>query len=278
MGKIRKLETIEDFSRALKQGYGVGEGANYKPWLRIQDVKSQGGRSTVQGIKTGRQHHFLSTGESELFYLTEFCDSVIDVREQFPIFPITYTQKVAKLLGIKHPTHPISKQPIPITTDQLLTKRNSLKSEPNFHAISVKDESFLENERDGQKQDLERVCWELLGVPFNIYIGGGINAIKSNNIKWITSRLRDEKLSFTEEQISASLNLIRLGRIDLAALYTQFEYSGIAETADAGGLLQYLIFHKFIRVDLSCRIVENGFIYVVDILQTNEDRQHSAAS
>lgn len=42
MGRGRKLETFEDYSRALKGKYGLGEGKNYKPWLRVQDVKSEG--------------------------------------------------------------------------------------------------------------------------------------------------------------------------------------------------------------------------------------------
>ncbi|WP_220497086.1 TnsA endonuclease N-terminal domain-containing protein [Pseudoalteromonas sp. SG44-17] len=63
----------------------------------------------------------MSSIEAELFYLAEFSDSVVDIREQFPILPLNYTLKVANILGIKHPAHPKTKEPIIMTTDQLLT-------------------------------------------------------------------------------------------------------------------------------------------------------------
>lgn len=88
MGRGRKLETFKDYSRALKGKYGLGEGKNYKPWLRVQDVKSKGIRSQIYGRKTQRIHHLLSSIESQLFYLNEFSDSVIDIREQFPLLPV----------------------------------------------------------------------------------------------------------------------------------------------------------------------------------------------
>lgn len=47
MGRGRRLETFEDYSRALKGKYGLGEGKDYKPWLRVQDVKSKGIRAQV---------------------------------------------------------------------------------------------------------------------------------------------------------------------------------------------------------------------------------------
>jgi hypothetical protein len=55
----RKLKTFDDFKRSLKNKYGIGEGEFYKPWLRVQDVKSRGVRSQVLGLKTGRTHHIV---------------------------------------------------------------------------------------------------------------------------------------------------------------------------------------------------------------------------
>lgn len=107
----RKLKTFEDFNRALKNRYGVGEGNSYKPWLRVQDVKSIGVRSQILGLKTGRVHHTLSSLETEFFYLAEHSESVIDIREQFPLLPIGLSIKIAKLLGVAHPVHPETKSP-----------------------------------------------------------------------------------------------------------------------------------------------------------------------
>ena len=88
MSRGRKLEDLADFQRALRNKYGLGEGDSYKPWLRVQDVRSQGNSGKIQGIKVNREHHMLSEHESCFFYIAEFCDSVIDIREQFPLLPL----------------------------------------------------------------------------------------------------------------------------------------------------------------------------------------------
>ncbi len=100
MARGRKLERFEDFQRALKNKYGLGSGSSYKPWLRVQDVPSQGNSAKIQGLKTGREHHLLSENETCFFYLSEFCNSVIDIREQFPLLPLDVTQKIAAALGV----------------------------------------------------------------------------------------------------------------------------------------------------------------------------------
>lgn len=49
-----------DIAKMLKEGRGAGKGDKYKPWIIIQDVPSLGRTSRIKGIKTGRQHEFLS--------------------------------------------------------------------------------------------------------------------------------------------------------------------------------------------------------------------------
>jgi hypothetical protein len=107
MARGRKLEALNDYRRALKQKYGVGEGQDYKPWLRVQDVKSRGLSSKIQGIKVAREHHTLSQLETEFFYLAEFSDSVIDIREQFPLLPLNLSFKIAQTFEIEHPREAI---------------------------------------------------------------------------------------------------------------------------------------------------------------------------
>src|SRR5690554_4901152 len=111
MGRCRSLNNVDDFNRSLKNKYGLGERKDYKPWLRVQDVKSRGIRSQVWSHKTECEHHLLSSIESQFFYLAEFSDSVIDIREQFPLLPINLTQKIAKTLGVAHPAVPSTNEP-----------------------------------------------------------------------------------------------------------------------------------------------------------------------
>ena len=82
MPRFREVKTFNDFQRALKNKYGLGEGENYKPWLRVQDVPSQGSSAKIQGIKIDREHHTLSEGESSFLYLADACFNVITLRKE----------------------------------------------------------------------------------------------------------------------------------------------------------------------------------------------------
>lgn len=135
MGRRRKLETLDDFQRALKNKYGLGEGDCYKPWLRVQDVRSIGNSAKIQGIKAKREHHMLSEHESCFFYIAEFCDSIIDIREQFPLLPLNLSVKIAKTIGVNHPVIPNTKSLNVVTTDFVLTRTDGVKT---WHeAVSV---------------------------------------------------------------------------------------------------------------------------------------------
>lgn len=103
MSKRKRTSKIEKW---IQDGRGSGIGADYKPWLKIQDVSSKGRSTRLKGIKTNRQHEFLSDLERNYFYLTEYSDVVIDIREQFPLLPLEETIVIADELGIKHPTDP----------------------------------------------------------------------------------------------------------------------------------------------------------------------------
>lgn len=260
MGRGRKLESLNDFERALKYKYGIGQGLNYKPWLRVQDVKSKGTRSLIYGRKSHREHHMMSSIESELFYLAEFSNGVIDVREQFPILPLNYTQKIAKTLGIAHPKHPQTKEPIIMTTDQLLTI-DSLQG-TTYHAISVKPENDSKDLRVLEKIDIERVCWELLGVKFSYFTGNDVTRIQSSNLHWATSPFRENPISFSCDQINSALSMMTARQYFLEDLCNQLISMNITSHDDALLLIRFLIADKFIDVDLSTNISESGLVDV----------------
>ena len=263
MSRGRKLESVQDFQRALKNKYGIGEGFNYKPWLRIQDVKSHGTRSLIFGRKSQREHHMMSSIEAELFYLAEFSDSVVDIREQFPILPLNYTQKVANILGIKHPAHPKTKEPIIMTTDQLLTIDSTQGI--SYHAVSVKPESESGKQRVLEKIDIERVCWELLGVKFSYFTGNELTKTQSRNLEWASAPFRENPTRFSDEQISRALTIINVGQVFFEDLCNKLISMNIATHDDSQLLIRYLIADKYIDVDLSSNIPEVGILDVKSI-------------
>ena len=259
----RKLESLQDYQRALKNKYGIGEGFDYKPWLRIQDVKSHGTRSLIFGRKSQREHHMMSSIESELFYLAEFSDSVVDIREQFPILPLNYTQRVASILGIKHPIHPKTKEPVIMTTDQLLTTDSPQGI--SYHAVSVKPESESGKQRVLEKIDIERVCWGLLGVKFSYFTGNELTIVQSRNLDWATAPFRENPIIFSSDQVDSALITINIGQCFFEELCNQLISMNIASHDEAQLLIRYLIGEKYIDVDLSSNIPETGILDIKSV-------------
>ncbi|MEZ8772953.1 transposase [Vibrio lentus] len=275
MAGRRKLEKLADFKRALKQSYGLGEGANYTPWIRVQDVKSHGHSGKIEGIKSGRTHHTLSEQESCFFYLAEFSDSVIDIREQFPLLPLSLSLKISKSLDIEHPKHPITKDPVIMTTDFLLTCSDGQRVW--YEAVCVKPREKLSDNRTAEKLDVERVWWELLGVPFHIFCLSELNQIKSRNIQWITDAKRKKYSSTPNEFRDVAKRLLTIGTMQLNEICETFSHElGISQD-DALVLLKSLLADKEVTVDLSRPIVLSGMIEIMEIKIDGNSRQHAAS-
>lgn len=96
---MAKRKRILDINESLREGRGTGSGAQYKPWIKIQDVPSLGRATRIRGKKTGRQHEFLSDLETNYFYILEFSDEVVDIREQYPLLSLEDTILIAKEIG-----------------------------------------------------------------------------------------------------------------------------------------------------------------------------------
>lgn len=270
----RKLEKLADFKRALKQKYGLGEGANYTPWIRVQDVKSHGHSGKIDGIKSGRTHHTLSEQETCFFYLADFSDSVTDIREQFPLLPLTLSLKISKLIDVEHPKHPITKDPIIMTTDFLLTCSDGKRIW--YEAVSVKPSEKLSDKRTAEKLDIERVWWELLGVPFHVFCLSELNQIKSKNIQWITDPQRKKYSSPSNKVREEAKRLLTVGTMQLSDVCDMFSDQIGISNDDALILLKYLIADKEVIVDLARPIVLSGMIEIVQVKMDGKSQQYAS--
>lgn len=147
----------------VKQGRGQGHGKSYKPWLTIQDVPSIGRSSRVLGDTTKRKHHLLSDIERGVCLALDGCESVIDIREQFPL-PREDTIAIAAEMGLKHPKQ--GGIDVVMTTDFLVDVRTS--GDVRLEAIAVKSASALNNMRTIEKLEIERRYWLRHGVAWRI--------------------------------------------------------------------------------------------------------------
>lgn len=261
MARGRKLESFDDYKRSLKKAYGLGTGVKYKPWLRVQDVPSCGLSSKIQGLKVQREYHTLSQNETQFFYLAEFSDSVVDIREQFPLLPLELTYKLAQTIGIEHPRVPNTKELNVVTTDFLLTCY--FNGRTWYEAFNIKPEGELEDIRVAEKIDLERVWWQLLGVKFYQFVVSDKTKVQSQNIAWATDVVRHGCV-FDSSLKRQAVNMLYLGPQSQEDICNLFITKLGVESTDALNLLRTLIADKLVQVDLDQRMVDTGLINILD--------------
>jgi hypothetical protein len=183
MAKRRYGLDEDKIQKYINEGRGQGYGSEYKPWLSIHDFPSKGRVSRCKGWKSNRVHHFMSDNETRYFYLLEWSDKVIDIREQFPILDRSETIKIAETLGINYPKDVTTSTPILLTTDFMITFRENGR---NYDiARTIKTSTELDNPRVIEKLEIERYYWKSKGIDWGIVTEQEINKSLALNIEWV---------------------------------------------------------------------------------------------
>lgn len=233
-----------------RQSRGKGEGASYKPYIKTREVPSTGTTRILKDKITGRQMHLLSQGEVYAYYLLRWDDSVIDIREQYPL-ELEDTLKIADRLGYKHPKDRETR----MTTDFLVTYREEDGS-TTYKAYSVKDNRgvLVPGEKDtpaqiGKKnrtvevQRIEMAYWHLHGIPFEIVFKEDMNRIKVGNIEavmdcWDINDVRTDidmvKHLIARKKISVDIESNPLDFLELARKILPEYRKHIKEEQDSG--------------------------------------------
>ncbi|MFY0744545.1 TnsA endonuclease N-terminal domain-containing protein [Solibacillus silvestris] len=189
MAKRKSSWTKEKITRYLNEGRGQGELSEYIPWLKVQDFSSRGNVTRLQGWKTNRKHEFFSNLERNYFFLLEWADEILDIREQFPL-DWEVTSKIAEEKGISHSIDETTGTLIPMTTDFLLTiMKNGSKI---YLARTIKPSIELENPRVIEKFEIEREYWERKGVSWAIITEKELPTDMVNNIQWLHKFFKHE--------------------------------------------------------------------------------------
>jgi hypothetical protein len=180
--------TSDDVARWKAQGLGLGEGAHYKPWIDVRCFSSKGRMSRRLGVTTGRVHHLFSDNESCFFLMEDYAADVVDIREQFPLFPESATQRVASSLGVRHPSYPQSRTPIVMTTDFLLTRIDKA-GKRSLVAFSIKSADDLRGRSQKSvltKLEIERRHWLVRGVPWYLFTNAEFDKTVIDNLEWLS--------------------------------------------------------------------------------------------
>ncbi|MBD1898897.1 TnsA endonuclease N-terminal domain-containing protein [Trichocoleus sp. DQ-A3] len=190
----RKRQTDQTvIDKRISDGRGQGRGSDYKPWLLVQDVSSQGLATRIKGWKTKRVHHFLSNLELSYFYILEWSLIVFDIREQYPLLPLEETLAIAEQCGIRHPTDPKTKEPIVMTTDFFITVPQNIAVIEQ--ARTLKTAKDLQSKRTVEKLEIERCYWQNRNIDWGIVTEQEIPQALAKNVAWLHTFFRIEDLS-----------------------------------------------------------------------------------
>ena len=247
MSKHTRQWNQQKYENYLREGRGQGEGMDYKPWVRIQDFASKGTVSRVYSPKTGRVHHLLSNNEKYYFYLLEWSDQVLDIREQFPLADIQTAMAIADSAGIKYPTDNVSGFPYVLSCDFFITTRNGMK------ARTIKQSSELNRTRVVEKLEIERRYWKRQNIDWKLVTENEIRQPLAKNLEWLHS-------AYVYEDIPTCLRNELFARLKEQYDGTELPVVTITDAADytygfAHGtclsLFKYLVWTKYISFDLS---------------------------
>lgn len=189
MFRKRRGMTLDDILRLIAEGRGQGHGAEYLPWILVQDFPSHGQRNRETGWKTGRQHHYFSKNELNYHYILDWSKTVTDIQEQFPLLsrdpssPLREAIDSAKQCGVRYPVDRQSKQPVVMTTDFVIT----LSQSTGFVRLArtFKPAKDLSNKRTIEKFEIERRFWRARGIDWSVVTENEIDMVLLENIKWI---------------------------------------------------------------------------------------------
>lgn len=248
----------------LKEGRGTGRKESYSPWLKIHEVPSEGLSSRITGWKVKRIYQFMSNLERDYFFIVQWEDTVIDIREQFPLLPLEETILIAEELGIRHPAINKSRgKEVVLTTDFVITINDG--NNVRDVARTVKPMSKL-SERVKEKYEIEELYWNKRKIDWGIVTENEINQQKAKNINFIYRfYFWDQINGFTKTEVEKIkcrfCNCLIKNNLDIMKTAYEFDKLMLWKQGESIGLFKYLLAHKIIKTDM------NEDITVLDKIQ-----------
>ena len=267
--------------RFINEGRGSGEGKEYKSWLQVQDVKSQGRSTRLFSYKTQRVMHLLSDLQLYYFYLLEFDNQVIDIREHYPLLDfheqdISLDEKLKrKLFNAK------TNVPHILTVPFLVTKLDSQQI-PYYEARVIKSSSELEKPSTIERFELIRRYCNKKNIDFGIVTEKEINKQLARNISWI---LTAYDISTYSELVgnyhSLKIDMVQLfsfPNITFQEVFTKIEKNYQLPEGSALILFKHLLATKQLHMDINTKIELSDCVSLYDIQWIEMDGEDRAVS
>ena len=254
MPRSKRDWTEEKRDRYMKEGRGQGSGRDYKPWIEVSDFSSSGRVSRDLGWKTNRAHYFMSDGETRLYYLFEWSDRIVDIREQFPLLDRELCFKIAEEMGVEYPKYPKSGAPYVLTTDFMLTViRDGNRAD---EARTFKPSKSLNDKRTALKLEIERRYYTSKGVNWKIVTEKDLPKLTIKNIEWIHSAYRLEENQEMNKEDLYDLSATLKSRLETVSSSVSkiTKDLDVEMNVDAGTslyLFRHLLANKLVLVNMS---------------------------
>ena len=151
------------------------------PWNTIHNISSEEFAVRIKSWRNSRIYHLFGI-EELFFYILEWSLSVKDVKEQYPLLPITATIEIAERLGIKHPAYCKTKEPKVMTTSFLIDVEESGRIVTKARAVK-RSINQLNSKRAIEKLEIERTFWTGKGIDWGIVTKSDMPVVLAENIK-----------------------------------------------------------------------------------------------
>lgn len=261
MAKGKSKWSKEKLERYLKEGRGKGEGKDYKPWLKIHDFPSMGRSSRILGWKSKRIHQLFSDIETRFFYLMEWEDNIVDIRECFPLLDLEEELADRCDLRLDIFQDKESGEPYVLTTSFLITLNENGKLK--YAARSVKLSSELNKKVSIEKYEILRRYWKSKGIDWGIVTQKEIPKVRAKNIEWIHSSLHSsEQRGFVNMEIfeleELLIDSIFKSNQAIRSIMSRFDKDYNLESGSALFLFKHMIAIKKVIVDMDKDIDVNA--------------------
>jgi len=254
MAKRKNNWDADKLNRWIKEGRGQGEGENYKPWLTIQDFPSMGRVTRVFGWTTHRIHHFFSDSQLKYFYLLDWAEKVIDIREHYALLDLETVLQETSDLRLEKFIDKKSKEPYILTTTFLITLLNS-DGHKSFAARSIKYASELSKKSTIEKLEIERRYWKAQGIDWGIVTNKDINSVRAKNIEWVHSAMSvDSNNEFSKAELDDLIDGLLYRTVDnkqsIKKIILEYEKDYSLDAGTGLLLFKHLVAHKRIILDM----------------------------
>lgn len=166
----------------IRERRGTGYGAAYRPWIKVSEFPGHlGVHHNPVDWKNGRQMELLSDGELWQYLILRWDDSVVDIREQYPL-DLSITEELFKRYkGFKHPRNRDGL--VHMTSDLLV---DYIDGHQEVYSIKYSREDVISDETEAKntakKLWIERMYWEGRDVSWNLIFTKEINRSLAENI------------------------------------------------------------------------------------------------